>query len=240
MEDLFITEKYIRANMKISLVMATKNAAQVRDYIGQALSISPLFDEVIVHCNSYASTIWVPQYRNVTILFEDNPISCPDALNKCVGQASGDWVLPLCDDDYCDVTELEKLVIELKAGLHQDKDIVYSPFYTGNEKDGWEHWPRKEVTLEALKIHNMLPFTSFYKHKVWDDIKGYKNMLFNDWLFWLEAAKAGKTFVLWDKAYFYFRHGHVQAPSLSDQEAEKQPFEVTRQQLLAYLEKPKC
>lgn len=220
--------------------MATQNAERVCSYIGQALSISPLFDEIVVHSNCYASNKWIPQYKNTIILFDDNPISCPDALNKCVAQATGDFILPLCDDDFCDIHLLKDLVIQLKDGLYQDKDIVYSPFYTGNEKDGWQCWPRTEITLDKLKEHNLLSFTSFYKKTVWEDIKGYKNIIFNDWLFWLEAAKKGKSFQLWDIPYFYFRHGHVQEPSLSDRETIKQPFDITRKELLDYLEKTSC
>jgi hypothetical protein len=220
--------------------MATRNAAQVTAYIGQALSISPIFDEVIVHSNCYNSNIWIPQYKNMTILFDDNPISCPDALNLAIGKTTGDWILPLCDDDFCNIPILDELLIQIRRGLYADKDIVYSPFYSGNEKDSYILWPRTEVTFERLKQQNLLPFTSLYKKSMWEDIKGYKNLPFNDWLFWLEAAKKRKQFVLWDKAYFYFRHGHLQEPSLCDKETIKQPIEVTRQQLLDYLEKETC
>ena len=226
--------------MKLSLVMATKDASLVSAYIGQALSIAPLFDEVIVHSNRYASNVFIPQYRNTIILFDDKPLSCPDALNLCVAQATGDWILPLCDDDFCDIRSLEALTIELKRGLYQDKDILYSPFYSGNEKIGWILHPRIEITLEKLKEHNLLSFTSFYKKSVWEDIKGYKNMPFNDWLFWLQACKKGKIFQLDNTSYFYFRYNHLQAPSLCDQETIKQPFELTRLQLLDYLEKESC
>ena len=224
--------------MKITLIMATKNAANVRPYIGQALSISPLFDEVIVHCNNYASTKYVPQYRNSLILFQDDPISAPAALNKCVAQAKGDWIIPICDDDFCDINLLEQAVIQLREGLHQDKDVVYSHFYVGNEKNGWVKADRHPiVNYDLLKERNLLPFTSFYKKQVWEDVGGYKNMIYNDWLFWMESAKAGKKFVEWETPYFYFRQHHVQVPSLSDSEAIKQPFKVSRQQLIDFVEK---
>jgi glycosyltransferase involved in cell wall biosynthesis len=227
--------------MKISLIMATKNAANVRPYIGQALSIAPIFDEVIVHCNNYASTKYVPQYRNSLILFQDDPISAPDALNKCVAQAKGDWIIPICDDDFCDINLLEQVVIQLREGLYQHKDIVYSAFTVGNEKDGWTKTDRHPiVNYDLLKEKNLLPFTSFYKKNIWELVGGYKNMVYNDWLFWMEAAKVGAQFIEWETPFFYFRQHHVQVPSLSDSEAIRQPFKVSRQQLIDYVEKPKC
>lgn len=222
--------------MKITLIMASKDPAKVSQYIGQALSISPLFDRVIVHSNSYPSTIYVPQYRNMTILFDDKPISCPDALNHCLAQEEVDWILPICDDDFCDIHELEQLIHKIRDGWYEDKDIIYSQYWIGNDKKGWVPTENPtEVSLERLKIQNYIPFTSFYKRKVWEDIKGYKNMPFNDWLFWLEAAKLNKKFEYYDKSYFYFRQGHT--VSLADTEYKKQPFDLTRKQLLDFIEK---
>jgi glycosyltransferase involved in cell wall biosynthesis len=222
--------------MKISLVMATKNAAHVKDYIGQALSIAPLFDEVIVHSNCYASNIWIPQYRNMIILFEDTPISCPDALNKAVGQATGDWILPLCDDDFCKPNLLEHLIFNLREGLYSNKDVVWSAYLHGNERDGWILYNNAALDLESLRDHNSLPFTSFYKKSAWSEIGGYKNYPFNDWLFWLELLKAKKQFVYHEPPYLYFRQGHVLTPALSAQEAQRLPFAQTRKILLDYLE----
>lgn len=225
--------------MKIMLVMATKDPRKVAPYIGQALSISPLFDRVIVHSNCYVNNVFIPQYKNMIILFNDNPISCPDALNKCIAQEDADWILPICDDDYCDIHEVENLIQKIRDGWCEDKDIIYSQYWIGNDKTGWV--PTENPTigdLERLKVQNYIPFTSFYKRKVWEDVKGYKNMLFNDWLFWLEAAKANKIFEYHKIPYFYFRQGHT--VSLADTEFKKQPFEFTRKELLDYLERPKC
>lgn len=222
--------------MKISLIMATKNPRLVYTYIGHALSISPLFDEVIIHSNCYDSNVYIPQYNNTKILFDDKPISCADALNKCVAQATGDWILPLADDDFCDIHNLEQLILKLKDYFYTNKDIITSQFHVGNEKDGFVISPQIDFSLEALKKRNTISFTSFYKKSVWEDIKGYKNTSYSDWLFWMQAAKKGKQFAIWDTPFFYFRQHHTDKKSLSDKEYLEKPFEVTRKELIYYME----
>ncbi len=225
---------------KISLVMATKNPKKVQDYIKQALSLSSLFDEVIVHNNSPENSYYIPKYENLKIINDYDLVSSGKAFNKAIEESTGDWILTLCDDDFCDYVKIKELITEIKNNTFNSCDIIVCPFYIGNEARGWQFWPRVEITLDKLKEHNLLPFTSFYKKSVWQDVKGYKNVQFCDWFFWLEACKKGKLFQLCNIAYFYFRQGHLSEPSLSDQETMKQPFELTRLQLLDYLEKSSC
>lgn len=224
--------------MKICLVIAIKDPYKVRQYLGQTLSIAPLFDEVIVHSNTPENDNYLPFYENVSLISESSLISSGDAFNEAINLTTGDWILPLCDDDLCDINKLEDLIKELKKGTFNDSDIVFAQFYGGNEKQmNWELWGGKEVTYARLRTNNCLPFTSFYKKSVWDDVQGYKELPFNDWVFWLEAAKLGKKFTFWNTPYFYFRYNHLSEPSLSQQERNKQPFESTRQQILDYIDK---
>ena len=205
--------------MKISLIMATKNPAQSSSYINHALSIAPLFDEVIVHSNYPVSNICIPSYKNLLILSDEIQITCPDALNKCLTLATGDWIFPICDDDFCDYYLISQMIDDIKRGTYDDIDVVCGSSYYGNESQGWQINPAHSLKYKDLREVNRIPFMSFFKKSLWSDVRGYKNICFSDWVFWLEAMKIGKKFFNVNIPYSYWRRWYKSEKSLSENES---------------------
>lgn len=187
---------------KISFVLATYQADI--PMLHKALECSDLFDEVILHVNDKLTAGMVTIPRNCRVLYQEERCSVQDALNVSINLATGKYILPFTDDDYFD---RESLISALKS-LETYDDIVYYPVYVGNDISGWKKWAEPQVTYEKLLNGNLIPFSSVYNKKVWEQVGGYKSVPFSDWFFWLEALKIGYKLRYFDTPVYYHRNGH--------------------------------
>lgn len=223
--------------MIISLVMAVQNPEKVKQYLSGALVASLLFDEVIVHSNTPSENKWIPSYSNLKIISDEAPINVYEAYNKAIAQAKGDWILPICADDIVDFNAIAKTLSEIRNGIYNNKDIVYSTSFDGNEVSGWKRQPSFTNSFSHLREYNAIPFASFYKKKVWEEVRGYKNFPYCDWVFWLEASKKGKIAFEIDRPYYYWRINHTNELSASAQETIKYGgWDKIREQILTYID----
>lgn len=123
------------------------------------------------------------------------------ALNYVINQTSGDWVMPFSDDDKFHTENLRGCIRKIKNGDYSDSDIVHS-IVTVN---GNESWGSTWFTLENLRTTNQLPFSSFYRRVVFNELGGYVEEPTIDWGFWIRAMMLGFKFGYYDKPIYDYR-----------------------------------
>lgn len=189
------------------------------DMLHQALYCTELFDEVIIHVNDYetANKIKIPE-GNVRILVQEELITPQEALNQAIHLTTSEFILPMTDDDFFHIQNLQYLLKFLKEG-DGNFDIIHYPIMAGFNKH-WKKWgDNPEITLNKLWEQNLIPFSSVYRKKVWEKVGGYKKEVpFSDWLFWLEACNLGFNFYYLDNPIYYHREGHKE--TLSNKESK--------------------
>ncbi len=121
------------------------------------------------------------------------------ARNAGAAESRGRYILPLDADDKLHPDYLTETVAVLDRD--PETDIVYV-----DEQNfglaGHVH-VKTQVSLEALKQHNVHDYCSLYRRKVWEQIGGYSPAMYlggEDWQFWLAASAHG------------FRSHHLRKP----------------------------
>jgi glycosyltransferase involved in cell wall biosynthesis len=132
------------------------------------------------------------------------PVYLPEARNRLVREASGEYILPLDADDLFVPTAVAKMmgcrgwadIISCQQQEFGESHIRYgSPSYTHLDFRGF---------LAANRIH----CASLFPKALWEEVGGYDEELFEayeDWDFWLRCARAGKTFYVIPQALFLYR-----------------------------------
>lgn len=215
----------------IGLVLATKNPDQ--KFLQQALAIADFFDQVVIHLNNSEKAYLLPKDTNNIVT--DIPCTAGEAFNQAIEMCNTDFILPICDDDFCDIEKLN-LFLDMIKTQTMVADVYFSQCYVGNEKNGWQIWgDYGEINENQMKISNGIPFASVYSKDVWKSIGGYTNLPFNDWAFWLAALKKKFTFQYLDYPYYYFRQFYKEEKTLSEREFSEQEFNLTRKQIMDYI-----
>ena len=127
-------------------------------------------------------------------LVEPDPelTGCAATMNRAAARASGDWLLPLADDDLLLPRCLEALLAH-----SADADIVYAPpLVTGNEDRWW-----------FFQAPPVIPSFALIRRKLWNDLGGYDESLRyeEDRNLWIAAMDAGATFVRVDEPCWVYR-----------------------------------
>lgn len=220
--------------MKISLVI-NSNKPNL-DYLKEAIDSAPInaFDEVILYLNNQnpASAVLPKFNKKVLLLADGADRSCADGFNYAISWAESEWILPFCDDDFFLTENLDFLIKYLRSNEKKlpNKHVIHYPCMV----NGVDEWGEGFFTLNDIKNHNCIPFSCIYRKKVWEEIGGYRNLPFNDWLFWMMVVKKGYNFFYNPEPIYNFR---VIKDSLSQRELKFQNFAKTRQLLLNELEK---
>lgn len=215
--------------MKIALVMSTDNPEP--KYIQKAFDSVIGFNEYILHVNEGSELPKDLKLPYGTVVYHDrNLVSAADGFNKAIELSSSDWILPFCDDDEFIKTNLLQLLDYTDRNPRlDDADVIHYPCLI----NGKQLWGDKFVTFKDLREQNCIPFSCLYKKKVWDTVKGYQNLPFNDWFFWLCAMKKNFRFLYYDRPIYNFRQ---EGNSLSDREYKSNSFQDIRKTLLERLE----
>ena len=204
----------------IALVLPTYKANM--EHLHQALGCSDLFDEVIVHVNDEVTMKQLVIPKNVDIIYDSNRCPVTTALNFMIESIESSYVLAWTDDD---IFYRDNLIKVLDYVRNCSKiDVLHYPIKVGTG-DKWRTWGiDKEITFDKLSKKNMVPFSSIYNKEVWQKVKGYKDVPFSDWLFWLEVAKAGFKFEYIDYTVYAHRQGHKETLSMK----ESKPYSLNK------------
>lgn len=124
------------------------------------------------------------------------------ARNCAVANSRGEWILPLDGDDLLAPIALE---VFIKKALEFSCDIVFPNTQVfGHQVFTSIQGP---FDIKLLMQANRLPYCSLYHRRVYDAVGGYNENQYSyeDWNFWIGAAKLGFKGVSADHILFFYR-----------------------------------
>lgn len=125
------------------------------------------------------------------------------ARNRGVEAAQGEYILPLDSDDRIHADYLQRCVDVLKG--KSDISFVYCDRQDFGISEQRVH--AVDFDFNHLINGNILSYCSMYRKKVWEDAGGYDESLnsYEDWDFWISAAKRGHKGFHIKECLFYYR-----------------------------------
>lgn len=126
------------------------------------------------------------------VMVDERRDGCSVTMNKLAAIASGEWLLPLADDDLL----LPRCVETLLEHVDQ-ADVVYTPpLVTGNE-DRWWFYQAPPV----------IPAVALIRADLWHTLGGYDESVKReeDRGLWIRALKAGAVFKRIDEPCWVYR-----------------------------------
>ena len=118
--------------------------------------------------------------------------------NELVQQVSTDWWVLLCDDDLFDPDHLETL-----AAQFGEADIVYSWARVEGYNVSWQ----RPFDAEDLRRGNYIPGSAAaIRTRLWELLGGYRDVIMEDWDFWVRALESGAEFRCVERATWTHRY----------------------------------
>jgi glycosyltransferase involved in cell wall biosynthesis len=162
---------------------------------------------IINDCSTDTTEQIINSYTDSRIKYIKNETNqkLPRSLNIGFNFAIGDYFTWTSDDNFYDVTAIEKMVVAIES---KKVDLVCAPYYTIDNND--------EITGERcvgkqsdVLIDNVVKACFLYKKEVHQKLKGYNPNLFlvEDYDFWIRATFGNfKFYQLTEKLYYYRFH----------------------------------
>lgn len=148
-----------------------------------------------------------PNHR-IRLLVQTNQ-GLATARNNAIREALGQYILPLDADDKIKPTFLEKTV----QLLDENEDLGFAYTIHTEFGDRGNTASTAEYDVRELSQHNIPPYASLYRKKVWEDVGGYHSNLkwgYEDWDFWIGAGAKGWYGRLIAEPLFLYRiHGYT-------------------------------
>jgi len=168
------------------------------------------FDEVIVvndgsneKCTAEIEKI-LDNYPKIKYIKHESNKGLGEARNTGVKKCNSEWVTFLDDDDYYIKNPLENLKKHIIK--HPEADVVNYKItlknLNSNLKSKTVDWGHEKFTLEELVNYNRLTGSSLLKKSVWQKVKGYKNIPYEDWEFWVRVKQANFNFVFYNDIFY--------------------------------------
>lgn len=151
----------------------------------------PEREKLLIECERSVVAQTFEDYEHLALVDVDRE-GCAVTMNKLASIATGEWLLPLADDDLLLPGCLETLIAHLDGA-----DIVYSPpLVTGNE-DRW--WFFQEPPA--------IPSFALIRASLWRELGGYNEALRReeDRDLWVKALGVGARFVRVDEPTWIYR-----------------------------------
>jgi len=186
---------------KLSIVTPCYNlGAYLRDCIKSVEALpAGLAEHIIIDdCSTDASTqAIIAQLQSEgkqTVLRNEQNRELANTLNRGIAAANGEYILVLSADDALEPRGIEAAIQWLET--HSEYQIVYGDTQMFGDREGF--LPARPFNLELLMVDNFILASAVYRRKVWEKVGGYDPgapyMAFEDWEFWLGAARAGYSF----------------------------------------------
>jgi len=139
-----------------------------------------------------------------TRIFHQSNAGPSAARNRAIGEAHGEYILPLDADDTIEPTYVEKAIAVLDS--HPEVGCVYcKAMKFGAESGPWDLPPYR---LEELAIDNVIFVTALFRKADWRTIGGFDERLrhgVEDYDFWVKMVASGKSVVQLDEFLFNYR-----------------------------------
>lgn len=145
----------------------------------------------------------IESVRNQTVLPKNHFIGVdyeregiPKTINKMISNADTEWIAPLCDDDVYYSNYIERLIQE-----SNDADMIYPWCNVVNHPTGWN--PNSYFDPQRLLVENYIPATVLIRKSVWEELGGYPDCIYEDWMMWIKLVQRKKRIkcvpeVLWE------------------------------------------
>ncbi len=142
----------------------------------------------------------------------------PSCRNRAIEEATGDFILPLDDDDTFEPEFLSLAVREI------EKDSLISPVYCDTKHTGRLNYNdiRPEWSKETLRQGPFIVSASLFRKSAWEKIGGYESSMkgWEDYDFWWRMAKAG--YIGKRVPGLFFNYRHIKEKSVNDQTTNKE------------------
>lgn len=198
---------------KVSIIIPCYNQGE---YLSEAINSAivqtyPNTEIIIVNDGSTDDTVKIllerkfPTFIGRVIHHTDNK-GLSSARNTGIDAARGRWIVCLDADDKLDLDYIRKL-------LEADKPVVsYDVIGCGTQEFGTRDVKWKTHLKHPYHRHfvkkNRLNYASMFRKDVWQDLGGFDEnmkMGFEDWDFWIRAAKESFRFVVTNDYLFHYR-----------------------------------
>lgn len=143
-----------------------------------------------------------PQY-NIKLINQKNR-GLSEARNTGVHYANGEYIVTVDADDKLHPSMIETAINTLKEN---NVDIIYGDYQRFGEETTIQK-TKKYVDLYFIQYKNITGATALYRKDVWKKTGGYKQNMhggYEDWEFWVNAAKLGFKFFHVPQIFFYYR-----------------------------------
>lgn len=148
--------------------------------------------------------------KNVQLILSQGEGSWPQNFNKALGEATGDYIKYLHDDDLLTINCINE---SLAALWFQECDFIHGNAIEifQNSKNNRVYIPSIKIpTLKDLLIRNVIhSTTTMYSRKIFDQIGGFsenpKYFSFEEYEFNLRCLKAGFKIGYVDSVLAYYR-----------------------------------
>lgn len=193
----------------VSVVIPCFDAGQYLDEAVQSALAQTWADlEVVIvdDGSTDASTLRLLETANWprTRIFHQSNAGPSAARNRAIGEAHGEYILPLDADDTIEATYVEKAIAVLDS--RPEVGCVYcKAMKFGAESGPWDLPPYR---LEELAIDNVIFVTALFRKADWRAIGGFDERLrhgVEDYDFWVKMVASGKAVVQLDEFLFNYR-----------------------------------
>ncbi|MEA3286211.1 MAG: glycosyltransferase [Candidatus Marinimicrobia bacterium] len=137
----------------------------------------------------------IAEYPHYRIQLIDQPNSGQPAIarNNGIKQSTGRFILALDADDYLHSKALERLMGAVEK-YGEQPTVAFGWLQSFGSDDSL--WSASDFNTADLLRRNQLPAGSLYHRSVWELQGGYRENVagFEDWDFWIGAARIGATF----------------------------------------------
>jgi len=194
----------------VSIVLPTYNG---KDFLNKSIEscLNQTYKNIeliiINDCSTDSTEQIINSYTDSRIKYLKNEINqkLPKSLNIGFNIALGDYFTWTSDDNFYDVTAIEKMVFSLES---QKVDLVCAPYFTIDNND--EITGERSVGKQSdVLIDNVVKACFLYKKEVHKKLNGYNPDLFlvEDYDFWIRATFENfKFYQLTEKLYYYRFH----------------------------------
>jgi O-antigen biosynthesis protein len=193
---------------RISVVIPCHNYGRfVTEAVESLMAQTRRPDEVVIvddgSTDDTAQAIAALQARFTLTLIARHPArGAVSTFNDGIRASTGDLVMLLSADDRLSPRYLECSEQAILDGA----DIAATPAKLFGNVDGW--WPVPPLNLTALLVSNLYHGSALYRRSLFDMLGGYRDVMYEDWEFWIGAVVQGAIVRPVDGCWLEYRqHG---------------------------------